>query len=159
MGIIVIGLFSIQYAQYNGATLTSREKFLNKEQIGVNILSESLIDNYIISEIKNSHNQYGYALFKPKGHKRYTFVSSMLTDKDCIATHLIWIGEIKYELFMCDKPQLNYVEIAYTNSDTLQTTTQQLPLLNNTIAIVEAPNLKSYYREVCFFDVTGNKYK
>lgn len=159
VGIIILGLSLTKSIQYNGASLISREKILNMSQTELTILSESLIDDHIICEVKNSHNQYGYALFKPAKNKGYTFVSSMLTDKDATAADFIWIGDTKYELFLCDQPELDYIVVNYTDTATLETATKQFPLINNTIAIVEAPNLKSYRRAFCFYDVNGNKYE
>lgn len=49
--IIILILILIHYYRYNGASLKSRENILNKSHGKVRILSETVIDNYIICEI------------------------------------------------------------------------------------------------------------
>ena len=51
--IIILILIITHYYRYNRASLKSRENILNKSHGKVRILSETVIDNYIICEIVN----------------------------------------------------------------------------------------------------------
>lgn len=158
LSIVIVSLI-IQHNQYNGRTLLSREKVLNKRENGLKILSETSIDNYIVSQIVSLRGRYGYALFQLKGRGNYSFQSSMLSEESSIITDFLWIGGKGYEIFMCNQPELDYVEVSYTDSRDLKVTTKILDLIEGRIAITEAPNLKSYERDVVFYDINGNKYK
>lgn len=157
--IIILILSMIHSYRYNGASLKSRENILSKSYKEATILSETVIENYIICEIVNQRQRYGYALFRPEGKNRYRFDSSMVVDNGNIGVDFIWIDEKKYELFMCDQPNLEYVKVIYTDMSNLKITTKQLGLLNGKMAIVEALDCKDYRTDVSFYDVSGNKYQ
>ena len=158
--IIAIGWFVFQHNRYNGSTFESRELILNESNKGAFIVSESPIDNYIISEIANQRGQYGYAVFEPMGKGNYKLQTKVWRQKDSVITGFIGMNGNNYEIFMYNKPNLDYVEVSYTdNTLNKKYAIKKLKLIDGRFAITKAPDLKSYSRSVVFYDVNGNKYE
>lgn len=155
----IVIMFSLEYSLYNGKSLESRQRILGRNNKQLLILSEAVLDNYIISEIIDENEYYGYALFKPAGRGGYDFASSMLNHNGSMGVDFIWTDENRYEIFMCNKPNLLYGEVVYKDMDTSAKITKKFDLINETMAVIEAPDLKSYSRQVVFYDIADNKYE
>lgn len=138
-------------------TFEERNNFIKKSETGAVIISETIIDNYIVSEIV-AGNKYGYAVFAPYGNDKYSWQSMLLTEEE-IYSETILINSNTYEILMCEKSNLDYVETVYSNTDNGETISSTITELDGkTFAVQKAPDLKSYTYYVTWYDTSGKQY-
>lgn len=169
IGIIIIVTFitvSIIYSlnQLYGNTVEARQRILSKPSNSTIILSEIIIENYIISEIIDQQAGYGYAQFEANKYGNYSLKTKMVRTQESesivIVTDIINIGDKPYEILMCNKSGLDYAEIIYTDdSSGKKLEPVHIEMNNQRVVFVEAPEYSSYTRYVVFYDNKGNKFE
>lgn len=159
--VLVIGGIYSTNKQY-GNTLDARQRILSKRDNHVIIISEIIIENSIISEIIDQKAGYGYAQFEENEKGNYVFKTKMVRTQQSvpIVTDIIQVNEKFYEVLMCNKSGLDYVEVIYTDDSTGKKDDPiRVEMQNQTIAIVEAPDYSSYTRHVAFYNYKGEKFE
>lgn len=117
IAIFIIGSIIYSVSQLYGNTVGARQRILSKLSNSTIILSEIIIENYIISEIIDQQASYGYAQFEADQYGNYTLKTKMIRKQESepIITDIIYIGDKPYEILMCNKSGLDYAEIIYTD--------------------------------------------
>jgi len=162
--IVLFIIVSIVYSinQLYGNTVEARQTILSKPSNSTIILSEIIIENYIISEIIDQQAGYGYARFEANQYGNYTLKTKMIRTQESepIISDIIQIGDKPYEILMCNKSGLDYAEIIYTDDITGKRLEPfRIDMNNSRVAFVEAPEYSSYTRYVAFYDNKGNKFE
>lgn len=159
--VLVIGSIYGINKQY-GNTLDARQKILSTKDNHVIILSEITIENSIISEIIDQKAGYGYAHFEENEKGNYIFKAKMVKTQqyEPIVTDVIKINDEFYEILMCYKSGLDYVEVIYTDDSTGKKDDPiRVEMHNQMVALLEAPEYSSYTRHVAFYNYKGDKFE
>ncbi|MDR7871241.1 MAG: hypothetical protein RIN55_10295 [Tissierellaceae bacterium] len=160
--VFIIGVIVYKTNQPYGNTFEARQRILSKPSNSAIILSEIIIENNIISEFIDQQVGYGYAQFEANDHGNYMLKTKMVRTQESepIVTDIIVIGDKFYEIFMCYKSGLEYVEVIYTDDTTGNKLEPiRIEMNNGRVALVEAPEYSSYTRDVAFYDNKGNKFE
>ena len=160
--IIVIDLGSLIYINrpIYGNTPENRVKILNQNKKGISVISETKTDDFILCEIKDQNNNYGFAVFVPSEKGNYEFQTKILRGEDQISTLLVNVNNDLFEISICNKPNLDYAEINYYNtSDLSLISSEKIKVIDGKYAYTKVPDIKEYNREIVFFDIDGNKYE
>ena len=164
---IALLLFIILVSFYNinksyGNTSYSRQRILSKRDNHVIILSEIILENNVISEIIDQRAGYGYAQFEANGKGNYLLKTKMIKTQqyDPIVTDRIKVNDEFYEILMCGKSGLEYVEVIYTDDSTgIKDDPIRVEMNNQGVAIFKAPGYSDYTRNVVFYNYKGNKFE
>ena len=154
--ILVFGCITYLRFDSYGNTFEKRQNIINKniKNQNVKILSELEFQGHIICEL-SSDKKYGYAMFSLNRsgdfllNKWYMKNSNMIID-------LVRIDSNSYDILMCSKPNLEYVERIVTDSKSGDVASKKIKLLGENIAIALSPDLSSYELNVRFVDKQGN---
>jgi len=157
-----IGNINYSINQLYGNTVEARQKILSKSSNNTIILSETIMENCIISEITDQEASYGYAKFEANMYGNYDLKTKITRKQESepIVTNIIQIKDKFYEILMCNKPGLDYAEVIYIDKTTgKELESIRIEMNNRTVAFVEAPNYSSYTIYVAFYDNKGNKFE
>lgn len=159
---IVISSMIYGINQLYGNTSDSRQRILSKPGNNTIILSEIIIENYVISEFIDQKAGYGYALFEANQTGNYSLKNKMISTQqfEPIVTDIININDKLYEILMCYKSGLDYAELIYTDPISGEKLEPfRVEMDNKTVAFFEAPEYASYTRYVSFYDNKGKKFE
>jgi len=158
--IFVIIMFMIQtYSNEFQNTFEERNDFINRFWNGAEIISDTIIvdNHHIISKIV-AGNKYGFAVFVLHGNDKYRWQGTHLTEEE-IYSETILINSNTYEILMCKKPNLDYAEIVYTNTDNGEKISSTITELNGrNFEVHKTPDLKNYTYHVTWYDTSGKQY-
>lgn len=143
---------------YSGKTLESRQKVLERELEGTEIISEVHFSSYIISQIKNNQDEYGFAFFEPLVNEHYGLQTIVWRDNHRIATGTVNIYDEQFELFMCNEKNLVSAKVTFQYANDI-VDMDHISLLNGMYAIVKTPRLENYNCKIVFIDNKGNIYE
>ncbi len=141
----------------NGNTTLKRADLLNSVESGISIISEIPVEDFIICHIQKG-TRIGCARFV-KDKWGYVYKYHLLTQDDIVFDS--FIEEKKgYHVLICNKPNLERVEIIFSNADSeVIIEKRSIELNGNMMCVTEAPNAKSYSINFTFFDTRGNEFK
>lgn len=155
IGIIILLAFVsfISFSNFkkeDGSTIKSREEILKEQDRFMHISSEIEIDNYLIGAI-TSNNKIGISIFEPTTNGNYRFLMQMLTTED-----VVFHTFKEYDLFWCNKNNLDYAKVIYTIDDVVQEPII-IDVKDYQVSYLKSP-AKSYSYQVEYYDKDGNKY-
>ena len=158
--LIIVGRPILWYCMRpDGSTMASREEMLNRLQEGTHwtIVTERLLDDYIITGAMSDHGQSGIAVFVPKGNGKYRLQTHTRRDKENIVICGSYINDVWYDFIWFQGAQTERAEITYTvPGKASQSTTY---LTDNSTIICSPTPYKDYTLYVAYFDSDGNKYE
>lgn len=161
IAVIAVLLATKVYAFFwenNGDTHSERALILNSKVSGTSIVSEIDYQNYIICQIQKG-TQTGYAVFE-KGYAEYKYKGHHLSTEDIVFGTAFIIKGQSYHILICNKPNLDRVEIVFSNSDSGEVIETRCKKLNGKMmCIVEEPDASSYSIDWKFYDTLGNVFE
>lgn len=154
--IFLVASMFILFFNNSGNTIFKREKILNSKVKGIHIVSEMVVEDYIICQIKNG-SLNGCARFE-KINKKYVYKHHLLTSKDIVMDSFLVDGQY-YHVLVCDKPNLERVDIVFFNLNSkVIIETRTMELAGNMICVIKAPDEKHYSISATFIDTSGNMF-
>ena len=154
--VMISAFFYIQYQNSIHNTLEDRKSFASEMKSGGVIVSEIVMEDHIISQVV-AGDRVGFMIFASNENNDYQWQSTMLSQNQVISETIIMNSEV-YEVLICEKPNLNYVETIYThNGKTIASLKTQCG--GKTMVVQKAPEKKAYTRMVTWYDTLGNQYK
>ncbi len=163
LGIILIMLIGSPIISYcmrpNGSTMESREQMLKDLPKDTNwtIVTERLLDGYLITGIVSDNGKAGIAVFEPKGDGKYKLSTSYHRDWDDVIIGGTLIGDVWYDLVWFNGAQTERAEVTYTVPNEASQSTVYLSD-NDTIICSPSP-FENYTLHVIYYDSEGNKYE
>lgn len=156
LAVILFGVVSCTEADCS--TIRHREQYLNQlEHLNnVRIISETMIDNYVISGYISSNENYGIAIFEPVYKEKYKFQGNINGGENEILFSTVIINNVFYDLFWTNKLDIDTAQITYYIDSEIET--YKLDAGNEKILYLQAP-AKDYDVYVTFIDKNGHFYQ
>ena len=158
--IFVVGRPILWYCMRpDGSIMASREEMLDRLQEGTHwtIVTERLVEDYIITGTMSDHGQAGIAVFVPKGNGKYKLQTITRRDKESVVICGSHINNVWYDFIWFQGAKTERAEITYTvPGEASQSTTY---LTDNSTIICSPAPFKDYTLHAAYFDSDGNKYE
>ena len=156
--VVLLGIVILRVnLKNNGDTTSKREDLLNSVESGISIIAELPVKDYMICQIQKG-KQIGCARFE-KDKWGYKYRYHLLAWDDIVFDSFIAEQET-YHVLICNKPNLERVEVVFSNTDTKAIIEKRSIELNgDMLCVIEAPDEKSYSINFTFFDTMGNEFK
>lgn len=153
--VILFGLIFCNIADCS--TISHREQYLNQlaDINDVHIVSEIMIDNYIISGYVSSNRSYGIAIFEPMYRGKYKFQSNVNCSENEVLFSTVIINDVFWDLIWINKLDLDFARIVYYTDAGIKV--YKLDASNNKILHVQSP-AKNYDVLVNLVDNNGYCY-
>ena len=136
------------------STLNGRELFINRIKPGAKIVSETNIEQYIISGFELSDSEYGLAVFAPNSNS-YTFQSCVYSYSREYVNLPLNIGNNSYLIIWCNNPNIKQVQVKLNNQNDIELDSVNFNLSKQEIVICKTP-FNNFSFEVLFYDEFGN---
>lgn len=158
LAVLLITKVNVLFSENSGNTVAEREVILNEKISGTSIVSEVEYQDFIICQIQRS-NQIGYAVFENKGAK-YKYNEHHLSNEDILFGTAFMINGQGYHVLICNKPNLDMVEIVFSDPDSGEVIESRSKKLNGKMmCIIEEPEASSYSVDWKFYDTAGNVFE
>lgn len=143
----------------DGSTMESREKMLDRIQEGHHwtILTERLVEDYLVTGAVSDHGEVSIAVFVPRGNGKYRLQTRTCRDRKDIVISGSIIDDTWYNFIWFQGAQTERVEVTYTVPNEASEST--VYLTDNSTIICSPTHFKDYTLHVTYYDNAGNRYE
>lgn len=149
----ILSIFLFEELRVGAGTLNQREKLINQIKPGAKILSETKIENFIISGFELSNNDYGLAVFA-QDKNSYKFQSCIYSKSEEYVNLPLNIGNKSYLIIWSNNPNISQVSVNFIDENGIELNYIELTLSQYEIAVYNTP-YNNFSFEVIFYDNLG----